>query len=213
MAQKMFPTRLVPLLPPSKFLIKNPAFHAVPDLIRNIPDESTPFWFTKGLLTSPWSSIEKRFFSLEMENKAQQPAQGKQLIKNFISSGYSFSKESFLLKFLGASSSTPTPQTTSSSGQNSPGKYSELLAVIEELGKDIRPTYAGSKNAAERLKKGKLKISFVSTRTFLQAHLCFRFTTPLLSAWLITHVFHILSWNFGWRIPGRVKINWTIPDS
>ena len=121
-----------------------------------------------------------------MENKAQQPAQGKQLIKNFISSGFSFSKESFLLKFLGASSSTPTPQTTSSSGQNSPGKYSELLAVIEELGKDIRPTYAGSKNAAERLKKGKLKISFVSTRTFLQAHLCFRFTTPL-------HVFHILS--------------------
>lgn len=33
-------------------------------------------------------------------------------------------------------------------------KYGELLAVIEELGKDIRPTYAGSKNASERLKKG-----------------------------------------------------------
>ena len=52
------------------------------------------------------------------------------------------------------------PQGGSSSGatvnQNSPGKYSELLAVIEELGKDIRPTYAGSKNAAERLKKGKI---------------------------------------------------------
>lgn len=60
--------------------------------------------------------------------------------------------------FSGASSSgTPSPQTSSSaagSSQNSPGKYSELLAVIEELGKDIRPTYAGSKNAAERLKKG-----------------------------------------------------------
>ena len=35
-----------------------------------------------------------------------------------------------------------------------PSKYTELLAVIEELGKDIRPTYAGSKNASERLKKG-----------------------------------------------------------
>ena len=94
-----------------------------------------------------------------MENKAQQPAQGKQLIKTLISSGLFLSKKYFLLKFSGASSSTPTPQTSTSSsgsGQNSPGKYSELLAVIEELGKDIRPTYAGSKNAAERLKKGKL---------------------------------------------------------
>lgn len=101
-----------------------------------------------------------------MENKAQQPAQGKQLIKKFISSGLFFSKESFK-KFSGAISSTPTPQTSSSSSgssQNSPGKYSELLAVIEELGKDIRPTYAGSKNAAERLKKGKLSISGVLIR-------------------------------------------------
>lgn len=62
--------------------------------------------------------------------------------------------------FLDASASVAaTHQGGSSSGttvnQNSPGKYSELLAVIEELGKDIRPTYAGSKNAAERLKKGK----------------------------------------------------------
>lgn len=109
----------------------------------------------------PRSSKERRFFSLEMENKAQQPAQGKQLIKKIHITHFFFSKKSFLLNFLGASSSTPTPQTsTSSSGQNSPGKYSELLAVIEELGKDIRPTYAGSKNAAERLKKGKQKISF-----------------------------------------------------
>lgn len=33
-------------------------------------------------------------------------------------------------------------------------KYTQLLAVIEELGKDIRPTYAGSKSSAERLKRG-----------------------------------------------------------
>ena len=56
---------------------------------------------------------------------------------------------------------TSSPQASSSSAtatnQNSPGKYSELLAVIEELGKDIRPTYAGSKNAAERLKKGEIE--------------------------------------------------------
>lgn len=33
-------------------------------------------------------------------------------------------------------------------------KYSQLLAVIEDMGRDIRPTYAGSKSSAERLKRG-----------------------------------------------------------
>jgi len=47
-----------------------------------------------------------------------------------------------------ASSSTFTNNLQQSS------KYSQLLAVIEELGKDIRPTYAGSKSSAERLKRG-----------------------------------------------------------
>jgi len=45
----------------------------------------------------------------------------------------------------------------SSSSSNGPGqssKYTQLLAVIEEIGKDIRPTYAGSKSSAERLKRG-----------------------------------------------------------
>ncbi|CAL8109412.1 unnamed protein product [Orchesella dallaii] len=32
-------------------------------------------------------------------------------------------------------------------------KYAQLLAVIEEMGKDIRPTYAGSKTSSERLKR------------------------------------------------------------
>ncbi|XP_027734406.1 cyclin-dependent kinase 2-associated protein 1 isoform X1 [Empidonax traillii] len=41
-------------------------------------------------------------------------------------------------------SSTQVPQS----------KYAELLAIIEELGKEIRPTYAGSKSAMERLKRG-----------------------------------------------------------
>ncbi|WKX91317.1 hypothetical protein Q1695_009843 [Nippostrongylus brasiliensis] len=31
--------------------------------------------------------------------------------------------------------------------------YQQLLAVIEELGKDIRPTYTGNKICAERLKR------------------------------------------------------------
>lgn len=33
-------------------------------------------------------------------------------------------------------------------------KYVQLLAVIEELGRDIRPTYAGSRSSAERIKRG-----------------------------------------------------------
>ena len=33
-------------------------------------------------------------------------------------------------------------------------KYSQLLAVIEDMGRDIRPTYSGSKSSAERLKRG-----------------------------------------------------------
>jgi len=32
-------------------------------------------------------------------------------------------------------------------------KYSQLLTVIEEMGRDIRPTYAGGKTSAERLKR------------------------------------------------------------
>ncbi len=32
-------------------------------------------------------------------------------------------------------------------------KYSQLLAVIEELGKELRPTYTGNKMSAERLKR------------------------------------------------------------
>ncbi|XP_064415755.1 cyclin-dependent kinase 2-associated protein 2 [Latimeria chalumnae] len=38
--------------------------------------------------------------------------------------------------------------------QGSQNTYSDLLAVIEEMGKEIRPTYAGSKSAMERLKRG-----------------------------------------------------------
>ena len=37
---------------------------------------------------------------------------------------------------------------------SSVSKYGQLLAVIEDMGKDIRPTYSGSKSSAERLKRG-----------------------------------------------------------
>lgn len=48
----------------------------------------------------------------------------------------------------------PQGSTGSQVPQN---KYAELLAIIEELGKEIRPTYAGSKTAMERLKRGEYR--------------------------------------------------------
>ncbi|XP_051993621.1 cyclin-dependent kinase 2-associated protein 2-like isoform X1 [Xyrauchen texanus] len=43
--------------------------------------------------------------------------------------------------------------------------YSELLSVIEEMSREIRPTYAGSKSAMERLKRG-TQINPCDCRTF-----------------------------------------------
>ncbi|MFH4978010.1 hypothetical protein AB6A40_004719 [Gnathostoma spinigerum] len=43
--------------------------------------------------------------------------------------------------------SVPAPHVSGGS------KYSQLLSVIEELSKDIRPTYTGNKICAERLKR------------------------------------------------------------
>lgn len=35
----------------------------------------------------------------------------------------------------------------------SQSKYAQLLSVIEEMGKEVRPTYAGSRSSTERLKR------------------------------------------------------------
>lgn len=37
---------------------------------------------------------------------------------------------------------------------NGMSKYAQLLAVIEEMGKEVRPSYSGSRSSAERLKRG-----------------------------------------------------------
>lgn len=53
------------------------------------------------------------------------------------------------------------PHVQGPNGTQAPqSKYAELLAIIEELGKEIRPTYAGSKSAMERLKRGILIVSY-----------------------------------------------------
>ena len=37
--------------------------------------------------------------------------------------------------------------------QHGRSKYAQLLEVIEEMGREVRPTYAGSRSSAERLKR------------------------------------------------------------
>ena len=49
----------------------------------------------------------------------------------------------------GSMVATPAPSNATPPAS----KYGQLLAVIEEMGRDIRPTYAGGKTSAERLKR------------------------------------------------------------
>jgi len=48
---------------------------------------------------------------------------------------------------------TAIPMTKSGSSSNSSNsnisKYAQLLGVIEELGREVRPTYAGSRSSSE----------------------------------------------------------------
>lgn len=44
--------------------------------------------------------------------------------------------------------------STNSNIPNGISKYAQLLMVIEEMGKEIRPTYTGSRTSVERLKRG-----------------------------------------------------------
>lgn len=53
-------------------------------------------------------------------------------------------------------STVPAAASPSSTGKDKDGvsKYAQLLAVIEEMGKEVRPSYSGSRSSAERLKRG-----------------------------------------------------------
>ena len=53
-----------------------------------------------------------------------------------------------------ASSLSTVQATNSALDPASQTKYHQLLSVIEEMSKDNRPCYAGSKSSAERLKRG-----------------------------------------------------------
>lgn len=46
-------------------------------------------------------------------------------------------------------------------------KYNVLLGIVEELKKDVRPTYAGSKSSAERLKRN-INLARIEIRNCMQ---------------------------------------------
>lgn len=46
-------------------------------------------------------------------------------------------------------------------------RYNVLLGIIEELKKDVRPTYAGSKTSAERLKRN-INLARIEIRNCMQ---------------------------------------------
>ncbi|KAK2727838.1 hypothetical protein QYM36_008350 [Artemia franciscana] len=66
----------------------------------------------------------------------------------------SMSLQTRLVKLIVSSLASFVQSTSSSSNLVNQSKYAQLLAVIEEMGKDVRPTYAGSKTNSERLKRG-----------------------------------------------------------
>lgn len=55
---------------------------------------------------------------------------------------------------IAASALSGLPAGLSVSSASGVSKYAQLLAVLEEMGRDIRPTYTGSRSSAERLKRG-----------------------------------------------------------
>ncbi|XP_019760341.1 cyclin-dependent kinase 2-associated protein 1 isoform X2 [Dendroctonus ponderosae] len=62
-------------------------------------------------------------------------------------------------------SSTISPSTSVGLGSPQTGlsKYAQLLNAIEEMGKEVRPTYAGSRTSAEKLKR-----SIISARLLVR---------------------------------------------
>lgn len=50
----------------------------------------------------------------------------------------------------GVQTSSPSQSQSSANGMS---KYAQLLSVIEEMGRDIRPTYANGRSSGERLKR------------------------------------------------------------
>lgn len=56
--------------------------------------------------------------------------------------------------YTGNTQTASLPQYQIAQNVQSPGsKYNQLIALIEELGKEIRPTYTGNRNSTEKLKR------------------------------------------------------------
>lgn len=113
----------------------------------------------------PMSSNKLQMHHHHNNHQQQQQQQQIQLLQHQPNSQHSPTTAATMITTTRISADITTPLTSVSNipstignnnNNNSTGltKYAQLLAVIEEMGRDIRPTYSGSRSSAERLKRG-----------------------------------------------------------
>ncbi|XP_053696587.1 cyclin-dependent kinase 2-associated protein 1-like [Sabethes cyaneus] len=86
----------------------------------------------------------------------------------------SFAKQQQLQNVCQLSASTsrvPNIATNKSAydSNTSVSKYSQLLMILEEMARDIRPTYSGSRSSTERLKRGIVNARLLVRECLLEA--------------------------------------------
>ncbi|XP_009180221.1 cyclin-dependent kinase 2-associated protein 1 isoform X1 [Papio anubis] len=92
-------------------------------------------WHSWGWRQVQWGGQKRRAGSVHSPSTSMASSQYRQLLSDYGPPSLGYTQ---------GTGNSQVPQS----------KYAELLAIIEELGKEIRPTYAGSKSAMERLKRG-----------------------------------------------------------
>ena len=66
--------------------------------------------------------------------------------------------------------STPPPGIMASAiSETQMSKYNQLLVVLDEMSKDVRPSYAGNKSSIERLRRGIAHARFLVHEALLEA--------------------------------------------
>jgi hypothetical protein len=126
------------------------------------PPPPLSLWSSMSGPPPPFGSSQNNNFSMSMMNFTAPPPLMPTSLPTTASSPTTSSRSGTPVK---ANLSTPTltsvqPHLQSSSSaaaaitMSQMSKYNQLLAVLEEMSKDVKPSYAGSKSSAERLKRG-----------------------------------------------------------
>lgn len=98
----------------------------------------------------PYQQQQQQLQHLQQQHLQQQQQQIQQSSSSSSSSVITTQTSANITTPMTSANNIPS-SVTSNSGLS---KYAQLLAVIEEMNRDIRPTYTGSRSSAERLKRG-----------------------------------------------------------